>query len=101
MRPPRDPKTQPLLDWKLLFNGFVVVGVFESVFAFLFFFAYLRDNGIELDMVINSFEKFGQAGAGYPEDTTELLLTARSIYFVTLVVCQWGQLLTVRGRNVP
>ena len=59
-KPPRVPKTDPLVNWKLLVHAYFFIGVIESFFAHLMFFVYLkRQWGVSSNYLIFAFEKWG------------------------------------------
>lgn len=59
-RPPRIPKIDPLVNWKLLFQAYLFIGMIESFFSHLMFFVYLkREWGVNSSQLIFAYEKWG------------------------------------------
>ncbi|KAJ1678513.1 hypothetical protein EV182_003898 [Spiromyces aspiralis] len=58
-------------------------------------------HGIPMSKLLLAFDKWQDGFMGYSkEQLDECWYTAQSVYFVTLVVCQFGNLLTTRTRRV-
>lgn len=84
LRPPRNPKKDRLVNWKLILHAYGVVGLFETVLSFTMSYWYLQRNGIPFSAL---WFKFGQVPADIdPEYYTARLNEASSIYFINLVV---------------
>lgn len=56
-RPPRR-KSQHLVDWRLLVQGLLFVGMIEAFVAFFLFFVYFYENGISPSQLILAFDAF-------------------------------------------
>ncbi|KAF8154699.1 sodium-potassium ATPase [Crassisporium funariophilum] len=94
LRKPRNVKTDRLADWRLLLQAYGFLGILESLCASAMAFWYLQRNGVPFSEI---FLGFGT----YPEElTNDLLYRAQSVYFFTLVLMQWGNLLATRGRRL-
>ncbi|PWY75421.1 Na/K ATPase alpha 1 subunit [Aspergillus heteromorphus CBS 117.55] len=98
LRPPRKPKQNRLVDWKLMLHAYGVIGMIETVTSFAMAFWYLERNGIPFSAL---WFKFGD----YPSDIdsawlNEKLNEASSVYFVNLVVMQWFNLMAIRTRRL-
>jgi sodium/potassium-transporting ATPase subunit alpha len=84
LRPPRNPKKDRLVDWKLILQAYGFIGVLETVSSFAMSYWYLERRGIPFSSL---WFKFGALPAGIDEDYyTARLNEASSIYFVNLVV---------------
>ncbi|KDQ14226.1 hypothetical protein BOTBODRAFT_55652 [Botryobasidium botryosum FD-172 SS1] len=92
-RKPRDVKTERLADWKLLCHAYFFLGVIESLCAMSMSFWYLQRKGVP-------FSELALGYGNWPSLTDEDLDTAQSIYFFTLVIMQWGNLLATRTRKL-
>ncbi|KAK4191344.1 hypothetical protein QBC35DRAFT_375986 [Podospora australis] len=98
LRPPRKVGVDRLVDWKLIVQSYGFVGVFETVVSFAMSYWYLERNGIPFHVLWFSFGKLPESiDAGF---YAQKLNEASSIYFVTLVVIQWFNLLAVRTRRL-
>ncbi|CAO3641027.1 unnamed protein product [Mucor fragilis] len=102
-RPPRRPKSDRLVNGKLLLHAYGFIGLMEMLSSMFLFFLYLGMNGLGPSKVFLSFSDLTNP-EGYMEFTaaeiTNMVNTAQSIYFVNLVICQWGNVLTTRTRRL-
>jgi len=101
-RPPRNRKTHKLVDWRLLVHAYLIVGNLETFFAFLSFFVYMNKyGGLNPGHLFLAFDKWqdGYMGKSIDELNT-LLWTGQTVFFVTLVLCQFGNLHCVRVRHL-
>ncbi|QRV78443.1 sodium/potassium-transporting ATPase subunit alpha [Ceratobasidium sp. AG-Ba] len=92
-RRPRNVKTDRLADWRLLAHAYLFLGVIESLCAMSMSFWYLQRNGVPFSDLVLGF-------GDWPTLTTEKLNKAQSVYFFTLVIMQWGNLLATRTRKL-
>ncbi|EMD41786.1 hypothetical protein CERSUDRAFT_90363 [Gelatoporia subvermispora B] len=77
-RKPRNVKTERLADWRLLFHA--------SLW-------YLQRQGIPFSSLVLGF-------GNWPGLDDELLFRAQSVSFFTLILMQWGNLFSTRGRKL-
>ncbi|KAF8486705.1 sodium-potassium ATPase [Gautieria morchelliformis] len=91
-RRPRNVKTDHLVDWRLLLHAYGFLGVLESLCAMSMSFWYLQRQGVPFSELVFQF-------GNWPTLTTEDLYRAQSVYFFTLVIMQWGNLLSTRCRK--
>ncbi|KAK4222517.1 hypothetical protein QBC38DRAFT_80396 [Podospora fimiseda] len=98
LRPPRRIGVDRLVDWKLIVQSFGFVGMFETAASFSMSYWYLERNGIPFSAFWFSFGQLpeGMSAEFYAQKLNE----ASSIYFVTLVVIQFFNLLAVRTRRL-
>ncbi|EUC60331.1 sodium/potassium-transporting ATPase subunit alpha [Rhizoctonia solani AG-3 Rhs1AP] len=92
-RRPRNVKTDRLADWKLLLHAYGFIGVLESLCAMSMSFWYLERNGVPFSDLALGF-------GNWPTLDAEKLNKAQSVYFFTLVIMQWGNLLATRSRKL-
>ncbi|CEL53522.1 sodium/potassium-transporting ATPase subunit alpha [Rhizoctonia solani AG-1 IB] len=92
-RRPRNVKTDRLADWKLLLHAYGFIGVLESLCAMSMSFWYLQRNGVPFSDLVLGF-------GDWPTLDNEKLSKAQSVYFFTLVIMQWGNLLATRSRKL-
>ncbi|KUL82200.1 hypothetical protein ZTR_10159 [Talaromyces verruculosus] len=98
LRPPRNPRKDKLVDWKLMFHAYGVIGIIQTVCSFSMSYWYLQRNGIPFSSL---WFGFGAVPAGIDEDYySDKLNEASSIYFVNLVVMQWFNLMAIRTRRL-
>ncbi|KAG0166809.1 hypothetical protein DFQ30_006764 [Apophysomyces sp. BC1015] len=102
-RPPRRPKEDRLVNFKLLLQAYGFIGLMEMLTSMFNCFLFLSMNGLPPSKVFLSFSALTDAG-GYMGKTageiTALVNTAQSVYFVNLVICQWGNVLSTRTRRL-
>ncbi|KAF8754621.1 cation transport ATPase (P-type) family [Rhizoctonia solani] len=91
--PTRNVKTDRLADWKLLLHAYGFIGVLESLCAMSMSFWYLQRNGVPFSDLVLGF-------GNWPTLDEEKLDKAQSVYFFTLVIMQWGNLLATRSRKL-
>jgi sodium/potassium-transporting ATPase subunit alpha len=102
-RLPRRPKHDRLVNGRLLLQAYGFIGLMEMLSSMFMFYYYLSTQGLPPVAVFLSFSDFNSADGymGYSADQiTALLNTAQSIYFVNLVICQWGNVLSSRTRRL-
>ncbi|KAI0316640.1 sodium-potassium ATPase [Amylostereum chailletii] len=91
-RPPRNSRTERLADWRLLLHAYGFLGVIESLCAMSMSFWFLQRRGVPFSSLAFGF-------GNWPGLTNDLLYEAQTIYFFTLVIMQWGNLLATRTRK--
>lgn len=98
LRPPRRPKKDKLVDPQLILQSYGFIGVLETLCSFSMSYWYLQRKGIPFSAL---WFKFGAVPENVTEDFyAQSLNEASSIYFVTLVVMQWFNLLAIRTRRL-
>ncbi|KAF7162408.1 hypothetical protein CNMCM6106_009382 [Aspergillus hiratsukae] len=98
LRPPRKPKKERLVDWKLMLQAYGVIGMIQTVASFSMSYWYLERNGIPFSAL---WFKFGAVPANVdPDWYTARLNEASSVYFINLVVMQWFNLMAIRTRRL-
>jgi len=102
-RKPYHPSKHHLTDWKLIVYAYFQMGMIEAAAAFFMYFYYMSDNGIKPGDLVFAFNKWNNPN-GYcgktPDELNELLYTSQSVYFFTLVICQFGNVLSIRTRSL-
>lgn len=84
LRPPRNIKKDRLVDTKLIFHAYFLVGMLECFLSFTMAFWYMERRGIPFTAM---WLKFGDMDPIYDKDyVAQVTNEASSIYFVTLVV---------------
>ncbi|PLB47621.1 Na/K ATPase alpha 1 subunit [Aspergillus steynii IBT 23096] len=98
LRPPRKPKKDRLVNWKLILHAYCVLGLLETLTSFSMAYWYLQRNGIPFSAL---WFKFGEVPVDIdPDWYTAHLNEASSVYFINLVVMQWFNLMAVRTRRL-
>ncbi len=102
-RPPRNVKKERLADLRLLLQAYGFLGILETLCAMSMCVTLLPSLISSSDYAFHSYRSFWYLqrkgvpfsnlalGFGdWPGLTDELLYTAQSVYFFTLVLMQWG-----------
>ncbi|PYH98126.1 calcium ATPase [Aspergillus ellipticus CBS 707.79] len=100
--PPRNHKKDHLINLKIYGQSYLFVGVMEAFCAHIMFFLYMyRKAGIPFHALVFAFEKYSDGFYGYTEaELTHFNAAGQSVYFVTLVIMQWGNILAVRNKRM-
>ncbi|EGE05367.1 H/K ATPase alpha subunit [Trichophyton equinum CBS 127.97] len=98
LRPPRNQKTDRLVNGRFILHAYGFIGVYECLLSFVMAFWYMSRRGIPFSAMLL---KFGKMDPQYdPEYVTEISNKASSIYFVNLVILQFFNLLATRTRRL-
>lgn len=97
LRRPRVVGVDRLVDWKLIVQSYGLVGVIETTASFAMSYWYLERSGIPFSRLWFGFGDLQGIDADY---YAHKLSVASSIYFITLVVMQWFNLMSVRTRRL-
>ncbi|KHN96001.1 cation-transporting ATPase pma1 [Metarhizium album ARSEF 1941] len=100
--PPRNHKRDHLITARIYVQAYLFTGFMETVTAHaMFFFYYWRAAGIPIRSLFFAFEKYADGFYGYSEEQLKHFnAVGQSVYFVTLVILQWGNILAVRNRRL-
>ena len=100
--PPRRPTKDHLINVRIYGQAYLFVGVMEAFSAHSMFFLYMwRHAGIPFSDLIFSFEHFTAGFHGYTQDQlNHFISVGQCVYFVTLVIMQWGNVLSVRSKRM-
>eukprot|EP01133_Synstelium_polycarpum_P013712 gene13712-16165_t len=109
-RKPRILGTDHLVTTNLLSYSYLQAGPIEALISFLNFFLVMASYGIKPSALAYTADKFFQKGA--PDFVTDgktftsseqihILEEAQTAYFMTLVMCQFFNLITNKTRVVP
>lgn len=118
--PPRDLKTSRLVNWQLICYAYLFYGTMQSVGSFINYFLYMSERGPTHEIsgpvpyddqgqydfpvgyrpsqLINAWNWGGNTG-DLGSDETAAANQASSVFFVTLIVTQWGHLLAIRRKT--
>ncbi|CAK7227350.1 hypothetical protein SBRCBS47491_006539 [Sporothrix bragantina] len=103
LRPPRNPRTTRLVNWQLMLHAYGFVGMIEVVLSFTMAYWYLQRRGVpfgELWLSFGSYDPTFLASVDGLDGLTARINEASSVYFITLVVLQWFNLMAVRTRRL-
>ncbi|OCK80749.1 putative Na/K ATPase alpha 1 subunit [Lepidopterella palustris CBS 459.81] len=100
--PPRNAKKDHLINIKIYIQSYLFIGVMETICAHSMYFLYLYKHArIPFHALAFAFEKYSDGFYGYTE--AELLhfqTVGQCVYFVTLVILQWGNILSIRNKRL-
>lgn len=92
---PRSISGARLADWRLVLNIYFIIGTYDTFVSMMMSFLYMREQGVPFHVLSMSFGDYGDHD---PDFVAEHLKIASSIYFVTLVIMQFFNLMSVRTR---
>jgi len=100
--PPRNHKTDHLINFKIYAQSYLFIGVMETITAHAMFFFYMWKHArIPVGSLFLAFEKYSDGFFGHTQaELTHFNNTGQCVYFVTLVILQWGNLLSIRNKRL-
>ncbi|KAF4631863.1 hypothetical protein G7Y89_g6261 [Cudoniella acicularis] len=100
--PPRNHKKDHLINFKIYAQSYLFIGVMETVCAHSMFFLYMyKHAGIPFSALVFAFENYSDGFYGYTqEELINFNTTGQCVYFVTLVILQWGNILSIRNKRL-
>lgn len=109
-RRPRNPKTERLVNAKLLCVAYGQVGVLQAMAGFFTYFVIYREHGWNFGDLIKIRNKWDNSTYGPLNDSNgvswdfdsrkQLEYTCQTAFFVTIVVMQWGDLIISKTRKL-
>ncbi|KAF4584030.1 ATPase, P-type, transmembrane domain protein [Ophiocordyceps camponoti-floridani] len=100
--PPRNHRRDHLINAKIYVQAYLFVGLMETCTAHaMFFLYYWRHARIPIRDLFFLYERYNDGFHGYSAaELARFNATGQSVYFVTLVILQWGNILAVRNRRL-
>lgn len=100
--PPRNRKKDRLINLRIYAQSYLFIGVMEAICAHaMFFLYYWRHARIPASALFLAFNKYSEGFYGYSEQQlVEFNTVGQSVYFVTLVLLQWGNVLSIRNKRL-
>ncbi|RKU45109.1 hypothetical protein DL546_002528 [Coniochaeta pulveracea] len=100
--PPRNHKRDHLITAKIYGQAYLFTGFLETTIAHAMFFLYLwKYAGMPIHELFFLYEGYTEGFRGYSQDQlTHFNNVGQCVYFVTLVILQWGNVLAVRNRRL-
>jgi sodium/potassium-transporting ATPase subunit alpha len=100
--PPRNVKKDHLITFKIYAQSYLFIGVMETVCAHCMFFLYMyRAAGIPFHALVFLFEGYTEGFYGYTAaELAHFNNTGQCVYFVTLLMLQWGNILSIRNKRL-
>jgi sodium/potassium-transporting ATPase subunit alpha len=101
-QPPRNSKKEHLINFKIYAQSYLFIGVMETVIAHsMYFLYYWRHARIPASALWFAFEQYTDGFYGYTQaELTAFNTTGQSVYFVTLVILQLGNILSIRNKRL-
>ncbi|ORX74193.1 calcium ATPase transmembrane domain M-containing protein [Linderina pennispora] len=102
-RKPRNPKRDHLVNLKFFIQAYGFIGILESLFAHVIFFIFMYwKGGFSPSQLFLAFDKWtlGEFPGKTAAELSELLNTGESVFFLSLVVLQWGNMFATRTRRL-
>ncbi|THC93834.1 hypothetical protein EYZ11_006686 [Aspergillus tanneri] len=100
--PPRNHKKDHLINVKVYVQSYLFMGVMETVCAHaMYFLYYWKYTGIPIRSLFFAYEKYTDGFYGYTQDQlTQFNTRGQSVYFICLLILQWGNILSVRNKRL-
>jgi len=100
--PPRNHKKDHLINFKIYAQAYLFTGVMETICAHSMLFLYMwKYAHIPISSLFFAFESYTEGFYGYTEEQlVHFNAVGQSVYFVTLVILQWGNVLSVRNKRL-
>ncbi|XP_054165215.1 sodium/potassium-transporting ATPase subunit alpha-like, partial [Oppia nitens] len=117
--PPRNPRTERLVNEPLLLRSYLLVGVIESCAGMLGYFIAMGYEGFKPSQlyqlrqqwdsetaIVNRYGPQDDWWTGHPtqpttySQRTDILAIAQSSYFIAVVVCQWIDVIVCKTRRL-
>ncbi|CAD0109035.1 unnamed protein product [Aureobasidium uvarum] len=100
--PPRNHKKDHLINFKIYAQSYLFIGVMETICAHaMFFLYYWRHARIPIRDLFFAFEGYSEGFHGYTQDElNHFNVVGQGVYFITLVILQFGNLLSVRSKRM-
>lgn len=110
-RRPRNPKTERLVNMKLISLAYGQIGVLQAVAGFFTYFVVFNENGWKISDLIGIRGRWDSANETTPlrdsynrewtyESRKKLEYIGQTAFFVTIVVLQWGDLIISKTRKL-
>lgn len=100
--PSRNHKKDHLINLKIYGQSYLFIGVMETVCAHaMFSLYYYKKAGISFHDLVFLFEGYTDGYHGYTQaELTHFNIVGQCVYFVTMVILQWGNILSVRNKKL-
>lgn len=100
--PPRNHKRDHLITARIYVQAYLFTGFIETITAHSMFFLYMwRHAGLPVRELFFLFEGYAEGFHGYSQaELAQFNATGQCVYFVTLVILQWGNILAIRNRRL-
>ncbi|KAK6981059.1 calcium ATPase transmembrane domain M-containing protein [Favolaschia claudopus] len=101
LRKPRNARTERLTNWQFFFQIYLFIGLMMWPCAMSMWFYWMSLQGLSFYDVILVYDRWEDGYKGYTiEQLTHFVSVGQCIYYVTMVIMQFGGLLAIRNRRV-
>ncbi|KZV97302.1 calcium ATPase [Exidia glandulosa HHB12029] len=101
IRRPRNARKDRLTDWRFFVFVYLFMGLMMWPTCMAMWFLWFKQNGFGFYDLVLVFDKWTDGYKGHTiAELTTLVSTGQCIYYVTMVIMQYGGLLSVRNRRV-
>ncbi|KAI8636494.1 hypothetical protein BD408DRAFT_448383 [Parasitella parasitica] len=112
---PRNPKTDHLINLKIYLQSYIFMGSMQTICSLSMFFTYMKSaTGLGWSDFVGTYSSGpwgtpnnptwgNDPSTGAPltfEKFTQISYTGQCVTFVTLVILQWGNILSIRNRKL-
>lgn len=99
---PRDHRKDHLINLKIYTQAYLFIGMMETITSHAMFFLYMwKYAGIPANALFLAFEKYSDGFYGYTQDElNHFNAVGQGVCFVTIVILQWGNILSVRNKRL-
>ncbi|KAF9574935.1 hypothetical protein EC968_004936 [Mortierella alpina] len=104
--PPRNAKKEHLITARIYLQSYVFIGSIMTMFSNMLFFTYLKENtGLGFQDLVFTFltgipEEKLKPGVTIDDFNNFYVNTGQCVTFVSLVIMQWGNVLSIRNRRL-
>ena len=100
-RIPRNAYKTKLTDWKFFLQIYVIIGIGIWCSGFGMWFLYMHDQGLGFYDLMLVYNKWTDGWAGMTiDELNNDVNVGESVYYICLVIMQFGTLLAIRNRHV-
>ncbi|KAL1922281.1 uncharacterized protein VTP21DRAFT_9820 [Calcarisporiella thermophila] len=103
-QPPRNSKKDHLITFKIYLQSYGFIGTLEAICSEAMFFTYLKEytnlGWYDLVFTFGNGIDWSKATVTKEEFNNYHVNVASSITFITLVIIQWGNILSIRNRKL-
>lgn len=109
-RRPRNPKTERLVNMKLIGLAYGQIGILQGIAGFFTYFVVYSEHGWKIEDLIKIRDKWDNKNETKLRDSynqewdydsrKKLEYTCQTAFFVTIVVLQWGMLIASKTRKL-
>ncbi|KAF9435422.1 hypothetical protein BGZ76_006327 [Entomortierella beljakovae] len=102
-QPPRNSKKEHLITGRIYLHSYIFIGTVMTIISHTMFFNYLAETtGVGFRDLVFLFDKPLPADKLLvpAEEFVNYVNTGQCVYFVSLVILQWGNVLSIRNRRL-